>query len=354
MHGIARYAIRLANSMIAAATRHEFLLIAGHSKCLELISHTANARVRLVDIPLYRPSEQWRIAKLLAEEKPDVHFSPTFSAPTISHCPFVFTIHDLIHLRFPKSFSLLHRLYYHVIIRRAVARSSFVLTVSMCSRDDLISLLSVPQDKIRVVPEAPDPIFIPGDDTVARQLVAHIVPVEPFILWVGNEKPHKNFEGALEIMRALGRIGLSTPLVAVGVGDKYVRRFGIDGVDLITVTYVTDKELCALYRSARVLLCTSLYEGFGLVPLEAFACGTPAVIFDNSSLHELFSATGALVKPKDTKGIARRIKSLLLDDNECRRSAEVGAAYAAKFRWPDIARQVLQIIEEATSAEKMQ
>ncbi len=354
MHGIARYALRLARHMIDAAPEHRFVLIAALRGNLDILPRAENARTQLVDIPLYRLSEQWRLAKLLREEKPDVHFSPTFSAPAMSPCPFVFTIHDLIHLRFPRDYGLAHRVYYRTIVRTAARRARFVLTDSECSRRDLIALLAVRPDKINVVPVAPDPVFAPGDAAEARERVAHIIPDAPFILWVGSEKAHKNFAGAVEVVRELQRMGTPAPLVGVGVSERHARGVGLNGVDFTAAVNVSDEQLCALYRSARALLCTSLYEGFGLTPLEAFACGTPAVVFDNSSLSELLAPTGALVPSGDAKSAARRLAELLSNDAENRKAADAGAARAGEFCWPDISGRVLALLEEAAGVGSAQ
>src|SRR5690606_16111359 len=221
--------------------------------------------------------------------------------------PFVVTIHDCIHLRFPQY--LPGRLAYgyaRTMMRSSARRSRRILTVSSASREDIVSFLGVPASKIDVIANAID------ERLTAPPTEADLTPIRdryqlnsPFVLYTGNIKPHKNIDRLIEAFALARRNGppdLKPPTIGDEVSKypnlrrlvhshqlhRHVRFFG----------FVSDEMLAVLYRLATVFVFPSLYEGFGLPPLEAMAAGVPVITSNVSSLPEVVGDAAVLIDPR--------------------------------------------------------
>ncbi|MCS5682807.1 MAG: glycosyltransferase family 4 protein, partial [Acidimicrobiales bacterium] len=231
-------------------------------------------------------SVSWQVRNLAG----DVFHAPHYVYPLMLPCPGVVTIHDCIHLRFPQQFPKLgSNSYARMMIRRAVARSDRVLTVSEATRADLVDLVDADPSKIEVIRHGCDPYFLEAVDDLELSDVAEKHSLDrPFLLSVTNIKPHKNLKRLLESFGQLRRDYDDLDLVIAG-GDfsqhpklqAACKSYGIED-RVKPLGFRPKKELRALYSLARIFVFPSLYEGSGLPPLEAMACGTPVVASDNS------------------------------------------------------------------------
>ncbi len=307
----------------------------------------------------YSIGEQWRIPRAAARARATLLHEPHYVLPPLIRCPTVVTIHDCIHLRFPEYLpSRAAFAYAHTMIRLAARKADRVLTVSDASKRDILHYTGVAPEKVVVVHNGLDARFATVPDADAVDRVRQRFQLDhPFVLYVGNIKPHKNLErliAAFASMRADGPDGLK--LVVIGDEtskhpglrqavhrhrlDKHVRFFGFQPA----ATLVT------FYRLARAFVFPSLYEGFGLPPLEAMANGTPVVTSNVSSLPEVAGNAALLVDPYDVASIAEGIRRAVTDEALRADLISKGRARAREFSWARAAADTLAVYREVAGA----
>jgi glycosyltransferase involved in cell wall biosynthesis len=292
----------------------------------------------------YGLREHLSIPLKLRSLRADLIHVPHYVRPLVCGIPSVVTIHDCIHLLFPQY--LPNRFAYRyarLVMGRALRRSSLVFTVSEASRNDILRFYPMtPPDRVEVVPNALDAELLehPGEDEMERVVERYQIHGR-FVLYVGNIKPHKNLErliGAFAVAKA--KQGLSD-LKLIIIGDEATRypalRRTIENAgvrqDVRFLGFVPDRTLSALYRLASVFAFPSLYEGFGLPPLEAMACGTPVVTSRLSSLPEVVGDAAVLVDPYSVEDIARGLTQVLTDEALRTRLIARGLERVLQFSW---------------------
>ncbi len=248
---------------------------------------------------------------------------PTFRAPVRSEVPVVVTVHDLAVLRHPGTFNQWTRRYSRLAVPRVARAARLVIAVSEFTRREIVELLGVPEERIRVIPNAVGAPF--GPDGPAAE--------GDYLLAVGTLEPRKNLAAA---QQAAHRLDVELR-VAGARGWRGVR---VDG----WLGRVSDDELAALYRGARCLVYPSLYEGFGIPVLEAMACGTPVVTSAGGATEEVAGGAAVLVDPHDPAAIAAGV-----EEAEARRDELVarGLARAGAFTWERVAAETCRVYEEA-------
>lgn len=282
---------------------------------LELVPFSAGGGVgRLATI---RRDALWYPLQLGAKSaRVDVLHCTTFRAPLRSRVPLVVTVHDLALLRYPDVFPLWHRRTGQRALRSAVRRADAVVAVSEFTRQELSDLLAVAPERVRVVPNAVEPVFAPDGPRVAGD----------YVVSVGTLEPRKNLGVVVEAARRAGR-----ELRVAGMA-------GWGGVAVDTwVGEPTDDELAALIRGARCLVYPSLYEGFGIPVLEAMACGTPVVTSRGGATEEIAGGAAVLVDASDPDAVAAGIDEAVLRRAEL---VPLGLARAAQFTWAASADRV--------------
>ena len=303
----------------------------------------------------YSVREQIALPLDLRRERADLFHAPHYVLPPLTPCRSVVTIHDCIHLRFPQYLpNRLGYAYARASMWVATHRSARILTVSEASKRDILEYFDVPESKITVIYNAIDERFSeePAADEVMRVRERYQLN-DPFILYAGNIKPHKNLERLIEAFHMIRKGELEFVKLLI-IGDeiskyaalrrtvhryklhKHVRFFG----------FVPDNTLAILYRLARVLVFPSLYEGFGLPPLEAMASGTPVITSNVSSLPEVAGDAAMLIDPYETDAIAGAMRRVLMDDRLRDDMRERGLARAREFSWGRSVRRVREIYDE--------
>ena len=285
------------------------------------------------------PLDPLLVAWRLIRTRPSVYFSPGFNPPLFSLSPFVFTVHDLIHLDVPEESGLGKRLYYAVFVRPAARRAHRVLTVSAYSRNRIAVWAGIPQEQVVVVGAGVDARFSPDGPAHA--------PGSPYVLCVANRKPHRNIPRLLEAFALLSDSDLH--LVLSGDPDPdtvhHALRLGIYH-RLAFAGLIPEAELPAYYRGAALVVVPSLYEGFGLPALEGLACGAPVVCSDTTSLPEVVGDAAVLVDPYDVGSIAAGMRRALKEGPLLR---ERGLARAQLFSWDKTAALIQKVLQEAAS-----
>lgn len=348
MHGIARFGVELVRELFRILPDVDWLVICSRNAPLSRLPLPEHGRHEIVRIKPYTLHELTAIPALLERRQVDLHLSTTYTAPVFSRVPFIFTIHDLIHLRCPEHYGLRHRLWHRFVTRRACRKAAAILTVSQASKSDIVSFFGADPERIVVLGNACSKGFEPGDPDQARRLVVERTGVEgPFLLWVGNEKPHKNLDDALRIVQRLRERGRNVKLITCGVSEdtlaRHEGRLGADGL-ATPCGHVDDSMLIALYRACDVFLMPSLIEGFGIPVLEAMSCGAPVVAYDTSSIPEVLGDAGALVPPGDTNAAAGAVAELLDNSALADERRRLGIKRAARFNWSDYAGAVASLI----------
>jgi glycosyltransferase involved in cell wall biosynthesis len=290
-------------------------------------------------LPLLHPAEAVWLTGVLARRRPDVFYSPGFNAPPTCPVPFVLTVFDLIHLHVREESGTLRRLYYQLHVKPAVKRARAVLTGSEYSRARLIEWSGVAAERVVVIQAAAGEEFTPEGD-------AH-EPGYPYLLYVGNHKPHKNLARLIRALAGLSERRSLRLLLAGPVEPELVALARAHGVAdrVVFLGQVPDDRLPALYRGAAVFVFPSLYEGFGLPPLEAMACGTPVVSSLATSLPEVVGDAAVPIDPLDVESIADGIDRVVGDDQLRARLRERGFAQAALFSWDETARRTSQALQ---------
>jgi glycosyltransferase involved in cell wall biosynthesis len=339
MHGIARYCQNLLQQLLAKDRGYEYLVLIGGSEIRDRFSPTAPVRWIQSRTPLYGIQEQLLIPYQLRREDFDLFHSPTYTIPMLLSAKGIITIHDLIHLLFPKDYGLRHRLYYSFFTRRVVSRCMKIFTVSENSKKDIMTLLGGKDRRIAVTPNGLDPNWGPRpmDAGLADRHGLH----KGYLLFVGNPRPHKNFLRVLAAFKKLVQENAYPgKLVTVGINSDDLPEDLGGRVVLLPLS--NDLELRLLYSGADLLAAPSLYEGFGLPVLEAMACGCPVLIGNQGALPEVAGEAGMAVDPYQVSAVWEGMKKVLHDKDLSRRMREQGIKQAAGYTWERTARTVIE------------
>jgi glycosyltransferase involved in cell wall biosynthesis len=287
------------------------------------------------------PLDSWRLARTLAAAtSSDLFFSPGYNTPLSCSAKLVFTIHDLSHVYCPQNSSLLIRLYYSLIMKRACRWASRVLTVSEFTRSQIAEWSGIPAGQVVNVGCGVDPSYGPEGDT-------YNLPYRYF-LCVSNRKPHKN---EFRTVEAFAKADIEKRIHLVFTGEptavlaRHIERSGI-AERVRFMGSVPEEKLPALYRGAEALLFVSLYEGFGLPLLEAMACGTPVVTSNVTALPETAGNAALLVDPTSVDEIAAAITRLSNDRSVHAQLREHGLKRAAGFTWEATRCKVHEVLNE--------
>jgi len=290
-----------------------------------------------------------------------VHIPHLFWIPRGLGCPYVLTVHDLLeHMYGSHDASSLRRSVHFYLMRRALRRAARVIAVSQFTRHEIEKLLAIPDARIEVVYNAIDERFLRGHASAAdRELIAQRYQVNyPFILYAGAIRPHKNLVRIIEAFSALKselqKEQQFPDLKLIIIGDdlsshprlrRTVVRSGVQN-DVRFLGFVPIEVLRIFYDVAKIFVFPSLYEGFGLPPLEAMAHGTPVVTSNTSSLPEVVGNAALLVNPENVFEIRRALYRALLDPALRERMKQRGYEQAQRFSWTDSVSRILEIYRE--------
>jgi glycosyltransferase involved in cell wall biosynthesis len=292
----------------------------------------------------YSLQEHFTIPSKLQKLGAQLLHSPHYVLPLLCRKRSIVTIHDCIHLLFPQY--LPNRAAYQyarVMMGSAIRRSDLVLTVSEASRRDILRFYPrADPDRLQVVPNAIDEAILedPGEEEMERVQERYQIRGR-FVLYAGNIKPHKNLERLVAAFGMLKQRSGHEDVKLLIIGDE-INRYGslrrsveAAGVrqDVRFFGFVPSRTLSALYRLASVFAFPSLYEGFGLPPLEAMACGTPVVTSRISSLPEVVGDAALLVDPYSTEDIAHGLERVLGDEGLRGELSARGRARVKQFSW---------------------
>jgi O-antigen biosynthesis alpha-1,2-mannosyltransferase len=274
----------------------------------------------------------------------DLFFSPGYNAPLLCRAPFIFTIHDLIHIHSPESSRPHLQLYYATVMKRACRRAARIFTVSEFTRKEIIGWAGVPLEKVQNVGNGVEPTYRPVGDSYGLPF--------PYLLAVSNRKPHKNER---RIVEAFAKADLDSRLHLAFTGQpalelvEWIKKQGVSSrVEFLGA--VPEERLPSLYRGAEALIFPSLYEGFGLPIVEAMACGTPVVTSNVTAMPETAGDAALLVDPRSVEQITKAVEKVVGDRPLRQELKERGIARSAQLRWESTSCRVGQLLAELRSS----
>lgn len=289
-----------------------------------------------------------------AASRCDLLHQPCFSAPLLFPGTVVVTAHDLIARLATWPINLPSRLYFSYLMPLTYQKAARIIAISKNTAHDLERLLGISPRKIRIVPHAPSPQFRPLPARATRRILARHKISPPYILHVGTIEPRKNLVFLVRLYAAFAK-GQKRPPPLVIAGKRgwgyeplftEIAKQGIEG-RVRFLGYVPFDDLPALYSAASVFVFPSLYEGFGLPPLEAMACGTPVIAANTSSLPEVVSEAGILLPKDDEAAWIAALEAILSRPRLASRLRARGLQQASRFTWERTARETVAVYREA-------
>jgi glycosyltransferase involved in cell wall biosynthesis len=376
--GVGTYIRNLMQALSKLERENEYILVAHKSDSPLLSGLPDNYKLIWFEGRDTELSDHVSFPLFLRSLRADLYHIPITIVPLFMPRPYVVTVHDVSRLMFdyPAGWRYDLRRYR---FRRGLMRAAKVIAVSLATKTDVEGLLDIPAEHIRLIYNAPDPRFFEHEPpTDARAAGPEILVLErrrileryqityPFLLYAGTIRPQKNIPRLVEAFAVLRGELESHPLYKdlrlVIIGDELSRYPGVRRAVVQTrmanavrfLGFVPFDTLRVFYEAAAAFVFPSLYEGFGLPPLEAMACGTPVVTSNVSSLPEVVDEAAMIVNPENVFDIARGIKEVLLDQQLRERLVLAGLHQARRFSWERTAREVLDTYHNIAKSYRRQ
>jgi glycosyltransferase involved in cell wall biosynthesis len=359
--GVGTYIRNVVRTLGRLDRENKYLLIGAPAKVGEIGPLPPNFHA----VPLHQPERSvkgyWEFRAVVQRLNCDLlHVPNVFSVPRALPCPYVITVHDLLEHMSRGERNSWWRSVHFQLTRRALRGAARIFAVSNFTKTEMEKLFGIPGERIEVVYNAIDERFLHGHASAAdRELIAKRYQVTyPFLLYAGRVSAHKNVVRMIEAFSALkGELekeGAYPDLKLIIIGDdlsgnpdlrRTVVRSGVQN-DVRFLGFVPIEVLRIFYDTAKIFVFPSLYEGFGLPPLEAMAHGTPVVTSNVSSLPEVVGNAAVLVNPENVFEIMRALRRVLLDTGLRERMKERSYLQAAKFSWDASVRQILKVYRQ--------
>jgi glycosyltransferase involved in cell wall biosynthesis len=374
--GLGRYTQEVVDNIIKISDADDrvifnYVIFLSPANFDEFICESEKVKKVRLDIGWYGFKEQLLMPFYIWREHLDLMHFPHFNVPILTPVKFIVTIHDLILTHFPtvRATTLsplkykFKDFFYRLVILNVVFRAKKIITVSEFTKNDLIKQFKVRPNKIIVTYEGVanlakgrDSLFTAKLDN--QEILEHYNIPQNFLLYVGNAYPHKNLDFLLNTFNHLRKERPELYLVLVGKNDFFyskikelARRLNLwqpnnSNNSVIFPGYVPDAQLEVLYQEARLYIFPSLYEGFGLPPLEAMAKSCPVLSSDRSSLPEVLGPAAVYFNPQDEKDALAKINLLLDNENIRQEYINKGLEQAKKYNWWECASETLNVYKQ--------
>jgi glycosyltransferase involved in cell wall biosynthesis len=349
--GVGTYTVELARALAAQAPQDEFQLISPRPFHDGASQNGLPGNHSLVYSKPNLFARRWwslGLPSYLRRTSTALFHGTNFEVPLRGNCPSVITIHDLSLLLHSSTHEARAVLRARVRLPRMARKAAFVITDSEQVRREVCEHLSVEPGKVIAIPLAPQPAFAPVSPEVAVEARRRLGVEDDFVLYAGTIEPRKNLATLLTAFEdVLRTTELRPQLVIAGkLGWKQNDLANrLEKADRIkSIGYVSDADLRALYSSCRAFVYPSIYEGFGLPPLEAMACGAPVIA---SAVPSVTNSTARVIEATDVQGLARSIVELVSDARARETLSAAGLNHAAKFSWAQTAKLTREVYQEA-------
>ncbi len=363
--GLARYVEQLTKHLLEIDHDNQYVLFV-RPENFQKIKASGEVKVVLCDIPWYSWQEQIKFKKIIAREEVDLMHFPHWNVPLFYNAPFVVTVHDLImfHHARPEATTLgplkfwlkdkIHRL----VVKHAVEKSKHIIATSEFTKRDIVDTLNIKPDRISVTYQAPFEARsnLPDRQAGEQGTVSNEIDVlkkfdinKPYVLYVGAAYPHKNLAGLLKAWELFEeKYNGEYQLVLVGKDNYFYRRLQSTverRPSTIFTGFVDDVELSELYSHAKLYVFPSLYEGFGLPPLEAMMHGVPVVSSNRTCLPEVLGEAALYFDPENIAQMAEVMHTGLTDENIRFELKTKARETLSLYSWQRLAEQTKEIYE---------
>jgi glycosyltransferase involved in cell wall biosynthesis len=362
--GIGHYTLELARYLSRGWPEDEIDIISPKPFHPSVLNHQKDSQPHLVRKRVNPITGRWwsfGLPRYLKHSPPDVFHGTNFEIPFRSVCPTVITIHDLSLLLYPETHQRRRVWRARRRLPSMARRATMIITVSEAVRAEINQHLKMPLEKIVVVPSAARKIFSPMDPQKAAQIRRRLNVRDNFLLYVGTIEPRKNLRLLVQAFEesSLGK-DQGVQLVLAGkkgwLVDELYQSLNRSATsrNVEFTGYLNDEELSALYSSCKLFVYPSLYEGFGLPPLEAMACGAPVLASRIPSISEVVSTAAHLVSPHSSRQLADAMREITTNDALRQKMTVNGFSRVAEFSWEKTAELTRGVYEEAIDRFKRQ
>lgn len=358
--GIGRYTRALLSELAKLDKINQYYIYLTKEDELEYDLIAKNFHKKIIDISHYSIAEQTKFLAELNRQKYDlVHFS-NFNHPLFYRGKFIVTIHDLTLMLYPptkKKHSIIKKIGLNLTMKNAVQRAEKIIAVSKATRNDLINVLGAKPQKIEVIYEGIDSaykkIISNSQFSIPNEILKKYNIRKPYLLFVSQWRPHKGILQLIKVFEILKKnYKLKHKLVIVGKANAdfpeipYAIRHTPYAKDIVTPGFIDEKDLPELYRQASLFVFPSHYEGFGLGPLEAMACGTPVVSSSTSCMPEILDDAAIYFDPYDPSDMADKINQVLINGKLRKNLIRHGQIQLKKYSWHKMAKKTLQLYQK--------
>jgi glycosyltransferase involved in cell wall biosynthesis len=368
--GVSRYIRYLLTELAKRPGEHEYTVFVNGQEVIERLA-ARHPQITYISAPWSESQptariawEQFTLPSLLRQKHIDVFHAPVNVLPARlpRECAGVITLHDLAFLRYPNVLTRSKRIYHRTFTMRSIRHATMVISVSQSTKQDAITLVGIPDERIQVVYPCIDQKFSPH---YAREGIAAFRQkqglVDGYLLYLGTLEPRKNITALIEAYAQLReRYALREKLVLAGSkGWLYdsiferVKQLGME-TDVLFPGFVADAEQALWYAAAAVFVYPSLYEGFGIPVAEALACGVPVVTSTVSSLPEAGLGVALTVDPLDRNALASAIYTALTDQALKDRSQTMAGGVAQRFSAQSMVEQTIRVYQQAAAFKTAQ
>ncbi|MBI3952471.1 MAG: glycosyltransferase family 4 protein [Candidatus Doudnabacteria bacterium] len=349
--GISRYIFELSQKILEMDKKNEYVLF--FRRADESADYKKfNRKIVITGIPHYSVAEQLRLPRVLNKENLDLVHFPHFNVPIFYRKPFIVTIHDLTHSKFPgrKKSHFFHRLAYNFVLSNAIKSAKKIIAVSNGTKNEIQEVFGNVDDKTVTIYEGANDSFRMMDKQEAFDQIANRFGIsKPFILYVGVWRRYKNLP---MLARAFSRMidkGLDLQLVLAGEPDPFYPEIkqqilSVNHSDhIVCPGRVSDSDMQALYNAATLFVLPSLSEGFGLTALEAASCGVPIVSSDIPTLREILGQGAEYFDPNNLENMTDVLENLLKNEKRLEELANLGLSRSKHFNWKMAAQETINL-----------
>lgn len=353
--GIGNYLSNLINKLSIVDKKNKYIIFASSEN--KIFYKTQNKNFFIIDIGFWGRNNLLRIfweqlilpVKLL-EHKADILFSPGFVCPLIKAVKYITVIHDMTFFSHPQVHTFFKKLYFPFMIKRSVKRSEKIIAISYNTKKEIIKYIKIPPEKIVVTHLSANKFSKSNIIDEKKFLLEKYKIKSDFLLFVGMIEPRKNLDLIIEAFKKFS--DKTIKLVIVGkkgwMVDDLFEKIKLKNLDeqIIFTGFVPDNELEIFYKTAKVFLYPSLYEGFGIPVLEAMTTGCPVITSNISSLPEVAGDAAILIDPENSEELSDAVNKLINDVKIREELVKKGFENTKKFSWKKTAKQTLLVFEE--------
>jgi glycosyltransferase involved in cell wall biosynthesis len=339
--GIARFLLSFLKEIKSFNIEYEFLLLGNQYTDFERKELDGYEKIVVEEKNTFY-FDQVTISQVIKEQKIDLFFSPYYKFPVFAKVPVITSIFDVMYLVLDEYKNDIKNIYRKNFIKLTYKKVKKVITSSNFAKNEIIEVLNLPDEKIDVVYLSVDEKFNPQPVEKIKEIKEKYGINKNYILYIGNAKPHKNLSRLLSSWQLINeKIKKDYILVLAGVGQKFCYK----DENTLIIPFVSEEELAVLYTGATVFVFPSIYEGFGLPPLEAMACGCTVISSNTSSMPEVLGDACLYFNPYDVNEISKTILEILHSETLREKLQKKGFEKVKSYSLEKMVNSLIKIFE---------